>query len=607
LTALNSLANRGDANILAVITDSANAYSAPAAKAFLNYFGKGSTPIGAYQGSTPSGAAAGSPYTQTITNNFGAPGDTRSNYPNATTTYRQVLAAAANDSVVIVDTGFFEPLEQLLQTPADGISSLTGAQLVAQKVKRLVVVAGIYPSGLEYNMQQDPGGANYVFANWPTEIVSVGIELGNTVFTAPPSSESTTTNPVAQAFYLASSLLTNGQRQAWGQLGILYGIRGLSTNFNVLGLLGTNAVNGTTGANSWTQTPNSNQSYLGKVTSDSALENILNPLLNSTPPSVSLTAPITNSTISGANVTLTASSTDLVAITGVQFKVDGANVGSSGSSSPYSITWNSASVPDGPHVLSAIAADGAGNIATSSVNVTVRNNPPVISVISSGTPTATAATIIWTTNESATSKVVYGATTAYGSASSSASLVTSHSITLTGLTFGAAYHYAVVSTDSVGNTATSSDQTFTTADVTPPAVSLTVVSAGNGAPVGSLGPGNITGPFFVPPTNTAPQATVPSQSPAATFPTQSPATPLHLIQNHRLYDVANDIRTLQQFLNARGFIVAESGPGSTGHETSFFGLKTYRALVDFQKASSLPATGYLGPLTRALIEKLTSE
>jgi peptidoglycan hydrolase-like protein with peptidoglycan-binding domain len=42
-------------------------------------------------------------------------------------------------------------------------------------------------------------------------------------------------------------------------------------------------------------------------------------------------------------------------------------------------------------------------------------------------------------------------------------------------------------------------------------------------------------------------------------------------------------------------------PASRGHETDYFGLKTFQALKRFQKAHGLPATGYLGPLTRAAI------
>ena len=110
------------------------------------------------------------------------------------------------------------------------------------------------------------------------------------------------------------------------------------------------------------------------------------------------------------------------------------------------------------------SVDAEGNTATSSNQTfaTLRNSPPVITSISSGIPSDTSATVTWTTDEPATSQVNYGTTTGYGSASSSAALVTSHSITLTGLTAETTYHFQIQSTDSLANTATSSDQTFIT-------------------------------------------------------------------------------------------------------------------------------------------------
>jgi hypothetical protein len=183
---------------------------------------------------------------------------------------------------------------------------------------------------------------------------------------------------------------------------------------------------------------------------------------DTTAPTVSLTVPSNGSTVSGSSVTLTATSSDNVAVAGVQFKIDGSNVGASGTTSPYSITWNSTGVADGSHTIAAVAHDAASNYATSSITVTVRNNPPVISSISSAT-TTTSATITWTTNEAASSTVNYGLTSGYGTASTSAALVTSHSIVLTGLTAATTYHFQVASADGQGNTATSSDQTLTTA------------------------------------------------------------------------------------------------------------------------------------------------
>ena len=198
---------------------------------------------------------------------------------------------------------------------------------------------------------------------------------------------------------------------------------------------------------------------------------------DTTPPSVSLTAPSSGATVSGSSVTLTATASDNVAVANVQFKVDGSNIGSAITSSLYTTTWNSTGVSDGSHTLYAVAEDTSGNYATSSISVTV-SNPPVISSISSNSSTTTSAIITWTTNENATSKVAYGTTTSYGSASTSASLVTSHSITLVGLTASSTYHYAIVSTDSLGNSATSSNETFTTTTQLPPGVTLQQIDGG---------------------------------------------------------------------------------------------------------------------------------
>ena len=65
------------------------------------------------------------------------------------------------------------------------------------------------------------------------------------------------------------------------------------------------------------------------------------------------------------------------------------------------------------------------------------------------------------------------------------------------------------------------------------------------------------------------------------------------------------VKLLQQFLNASGFILAKTGPGSPGHETKMFGALTRGALIKFQKAHNIkPAVGYFGPITRGVIQRL---
>jgi hypothetical protein len=124
---------------------------------------------------------------------------------------------------------------------------------------------------------------------------------------------------------------------------------------------------------------------------------------DSTPPAVSLAAPTAGSTVSGTTVTVSATASDDVAVAGVQFKLDGGNLGAEVTSLPYTISWDSTSTSNGPHTLSAVARDAAGNTATATgVNVTVNNQtsdttPPAVSL----SAPAAGATVSGTTTVSA--------------------------------------------------------------------------------------------------------------------------------------------------------------------------------------------------------------
>jgi len=96
---------------------------------------------------------------------------------------------------------------------------------------------------------------------------------------------------------------------------------------------------------------------------------------DSTPPAVAVTAPVADATVA-RTVTFTASATDSGSVLGVQFKLDGSVlVGDEDTSAPYEISWESTSVADGLHTITAVARDDAGNYATSSsVSVRVTNS-----------------------------------------------------------------------------------------------------------------------------------------------------------------------------------------------------------------------------------------
>jgi hypothetical protein len=182
------------------------------------------------------------------------------------------------------------------------------------------------------------------------------------------------------------------------------------------------------------------------------------------PPTVSLSAPANGATVSGSAVTVSATASSASGIANVQFLLDGAPLGVPVTTSPYTLTWNTTSVGNGTHSLSARATDTVGLTNTSAaVSVTVSNPPTISQIVVSGIA-PTGATIGWTTNVPATSQVMYGVTAAYGSQTPlDTTLVTSHSQTVSGLQGGTTYHFQVQSKDSTNALISSADQTFTTA------------------------------------------------------------------------------------------------------------------------------------------------
>lgn len=202
-----------------------------------------------------------------------------------------------------------------------------------------------------------------------------------------------------------------------------------------------------------------------------------------TAPSVSVTAPSASATVSGASVSLTASASDNVAIAGVRFYIDGTLQGSEDTTSTYGISWDSTATTSDSHTVFAVARDSSNNYATSStVSFTVDNTVAGLSDITVVAST-TYATITWTSDEAASSRIYFGPTASFGTSTSETDTsprVTSHSVIVRGLKTCARYYYKVQSTDASSNTASSTAATFRTIGCT------------GSAPISSTGQGSIT-------------------------------------------------------------------------------------------------------------------
>jgi C1A family cysteine protease len=104
-----------------------------------------------------------------------------------------------------------------------------------------------------------------------------------------------------------------------------------------------------------------------------------------TAPSVSITSPSAGASVSGT-VNITSSASDNVGVTQVTYTMDGVNIGSV-TTSPYTLAWNSGTVADGLHTLTAYAYDAAGNYSYTGISITKNTT-----VITTPPPTTTTTT-----------------------------------------------------------------------------------------------------------------------------------------------------------------------------------------------------------------------
>jgi peptidoglycan hydrolase-like protein with peptidoglycan-binding domain len=67
----------------------------------------------------------------------------------------------------------------------------------------------------------------------------------------------------------------------------------------------------------------------------------------------------------------------------------------------------------------------------------------------------------------------------------------------------------------------------------------------------------------------------------------------------RDFNKNGEVSTLQDFLQSKGYINNEP--------TGYFGILTFKGVKDFQRANNITPTGYVGPVTRALIKKISCD
>ncbi len=188
LAMIHNLEKRGACKLLAVTSTKDHPKSAAFIDALNTFYGKPDIPIGAVRnGVTPHlGKYNGLADKVHADGTLVYPHDLRSgeDAPEAVALLRQTLAAQPDRSVAIVQVGFFTNLSRLLKSQPDKYSPLAGPELVAKKVKTLVIMAGAFQTirdntrHLEYNVKMDIPSAQEFAKDWTAPLIWSGFEIG---------------------------------------------------------------------------------------------------------------------------------------------------------------------------------------------------------------------------------------------------------------------------------------------------------------------------------------------------------------------------------------------------------------------------------------------
>jgi hypothetical protein len=187
--------------------------------------------------------------------------------------------------------------------------------------------------------------------------------------------------------------------------------------------------------------------------------------------SVTLTSPKSGSTVSGT-VTVTATVSGLL-VSGVQFKLDGVNLGASDSTSPYSVSWDTATASNGSHTLTAVARDALGLLqyTSNAVTVTVFNDktPPAVTLTSPAPGSTVSGTVTVSASASDDVGVVGVRFKLDGADLGAEDAVAPFSMSwdTTGVS-SASHTLTAVARDAAGNLSTSAPVTVTVSNTAPP-------------------------------------------------------------------------------------------------------------------------------------------
>jgi inosine-uridine nucleoside N-ribohydrolase len=228
LALLNGLDGKNEARIAAISISSSNLKSAQFCDVVRSFYLSANTgPFAGFLRGLPIGLATGGGPDEATPMLDAALARHRSNIHKLNDTaepaplIRNALTAQYDQNAVVVETGPLTNLARLLD--------LYGAkELIAHKVRMLVMAAGAFPGGPpEFNVKSDIAAARKILAEWPTPVVAAGCEIGDALpFPASGIEKDfawSQAHPVVDAYRAAKP--TPYEAPTWALGAVLYAIR----------------------------------------------------------------------------------------------------------------------------------------------------------------------------------------------------------------------------------------------------------------------------------------------------------------------------------------------------------------------------------------------
>ncbi len=281
LAMLNHFHNRGECELMAVMCWNTEIYSVAAVSAVNGFYGNPDIAIGTRK---VAGDHVPWNHSKIIADHFPFQVD-KNRAPESTGLYRKLLSEAEASELVIVTVGPLANIMNLIDSGPDEFSTLTGKELIREKVKEFVIMGGQFPSGeKEWNFDGAmPGVTRYVIENIEVPILFSGYEVGVDVKSGEIFNTLPENHPLYKGFmhFSEHSPWLNDQWQGkiydnstYDQTAVLYAVRGgLGEYWEEVE--GGKCVPDSVGGNTWVQAEGSDHRYLKLLKSNEQMAQII--------------------------------------------------------------------------------------------------------------------------------------------------------------------------------------------------------------------------------------------------------------------------------------------------------------------------------------------